>query len=415
AKVLGVSECSDLALIDIDGEGFSYMDWYADPVAVGLDVYVAGFPLGEPEYTLTKGIISKERASGETDWASIDSVIMHDATVNPGNSGGPLLTTDGKVVGINYRSRSAQDQYFAIGKEIALPIVEKLKGGQDVDTIGVNGVAVRSEDGSISGIWVSSVSSGSPADKTGLDGGDIVLNLEGQPLATDGTMADYCDIIRTHNPEDTLSMEVLRFATYEVLEGQLNGDALTQSYSFGDTAGTDTGGSEATGDASTDGYVVVYDDTGAIGVEVPASWNQVNGAIWEADWNNWHFKAANVIASTDIDGFFDYWNVAGVNFAASKDWGNIGGYVQLLDAAGDTWYVDSCDKEGRYDYDDGYYEGAYDLWECGSEAVVAVISARPINDPLAFLTMVQVQMVTDADVEAFEYILDTFDVVGRLP
>ena len=59
AKVLGVSECSDLAVIDLDGEGFSYLDWYESPIGVGLEVYAAGFPLGEPQFTLTKGIVSK--------------------------------------------------------------------------------------------------------------------------------------------------------------------------------------------------------------------------------------------------------------------------------------------------------------------------------------------------------------------
>ena len=102
ARILGVSECSDLAVIDIEGDGFPYLDWYDQPIKVGLDVYTAGFPLGDPEYTLTKGIVSKESADGETNWASVDSVIMHDATINPGNSGGPLVDQDGKVVGINY-------------------------------------------------------------------------------------------------------------------------------------------------------------------------------------------------------------------------------------------------------------------------------------------------------------------------
>ncbi len=86
---MGVSECSDLAVIDIEGDGYPYLEWFDGQVAPGLDVYAAGFPLGDPEFTLTRGIISKERADGETDWASVDWVVEHDATINPGNSGGP--------------------------------------------------------------------------------------------------------------------------------------------------------------------------------------------------------------------------------------------------------------------------------------------------------------------------------------
>ena len=104
AQILAVSECSDLALIDIDGDGFPYLEWYPDSITVGLEVYAAGFPLGDPEFTLTKGIVSKEQADGESSWSSVNQVIEHDATINPGNSGGPLVTSDGQIVGVNYAS-----------------------------------------------------------------------------------------------------------------------------------------------------------------------------------------------------------------------------------------------------------------------------------------------------------------------
>ncbi|MBU1661009.1 MAG: trypsin-like peptidase domain-containing protein, partial [Chloroflexi bacterium] len=413
ARILGVSECSDLAVIDIEGDGFPYLEWHSGSINVGLDVYTAGFPLGDPEYTLTKGIVSKEKAGGETNWASIDSVIEHDATINPGNSGGPLVDTDGKVVGINYASYKAANQYFAISRDVAIPIIEKLKAGQDIDSLGVNGVAVVSDDGTLSGIWVSSVKSGSPVDKTGLTGGDIITALEGLNLATDGTMADYCDIIRTHGPQATLAIEVLRYDTEEVLEGQINGQALAQSYSFADTleeqVDTTTDGGEAYSD-----YVTIYDDTGAITIDVPAAWGEVNGSLWEADWDSVHFVAADIQAAPDLDAFGSYYAASGVDFAASKDWGQIGGYVQLLDGTR-HWYEDNCDLDGRYDYEDEFYEGKYDMWTCGVDATVIVLSTRPISDPGAYLTLVQVQLVTDADIDALGQIMKTFYVVGNLP
>ena len=232
AKILGVSECSDLAVIDIEGEGFPYLEWYEGDISVGMDVYAVGFPLGEPEYTMTSGVVSKASASGETAWASVDGVIGHDATINPGNSGGPLVTKDGQVVGVNYSSRPDYDQYFAISAEKAIPITKQLGAGEDVDSIGVNGQAVVAKDGSLSGVWVSSVVSGSPADKAGLQGGDVITNMEGVPLAQDGTLSDYCDILRSHSATDALSVNVLRFDTQEGLDGQINGEPLTQAFSF---------------------------------------------------------------------------------------------------------------------------------------------------------------------------------------
>lgn len=247
ARVLGLSECSDLAVIDIDGDDFPSLGWYDGTAKTGLEVYAAGYPLGEPQFNLTKGIISKENADGETSWASVDHVLGHDATINPGNSGGPLVDANGAVVGINYSTLASANQYFAIGSDIARPIIDKMRDGNDVDSIGVNGSAVVSEDGSISGVWVSSVKSGTPADKSGIQPGDIIYQLEGLVLATDGTMKDYCDVIRSHGPSDTLTMSVIRYGTGELLEGQLNGRELAVSGNFDTSGGNSSsgGGGEA--------------------------------------------------------------------------------------------------------------------------------------------------------------------------
>lgn len=248
ARVLGVSECSDLAVIDIEGDGYPYLDWYNGPITVGKEIYVAGFPLGDPEYSLTKGIISKAKADGETSWASVDSVISYDATTNPGNSGGPVLTEDAQVVGIHYAGNGDTRQAFGISETIAKTVVDKLKNGENLDWIGVNGSAVANEDGSLTGIWVSSVQSGSPADKAGLKGGDIITKVENLVMATDGTMADYCDILRSHKSSDTLNLEVLRFGTGELLEGQLNGRdlAVTAVLDNGSSAASDNGNANDT-------------------------------------------------------------------------------------------------------------------------------------------------------------------------
>ena len=226
ARVLGVSECSDLAVIDIDGDDFPYLDWYDAPLNVGMDVYAAGFPVyGNTEYTLTRGIITKEQADGEMPWASVEHVLEIDAKILGGNSGGPLVTADGQVVAVNFAGIEAYDQSFSIASDVAIPIIEHLRGGQDLNSIGVNGEAVAYGDG-FSGIWVSSVASGSPADLAGLQPGDIITFMEGVALATDGTFADYCDVLRSHSADDTLTVLVYRYLTGETLSGQFNGDPL---------------------------------------------------------------------------------------------------------------------------------------------------------------------------------------------
>ena len=146
-------------------------------------------------------------------------MIEHDARIRPGNSGGPLVDKDGKVVGINYAGNDQYDLNYAIRGQDAESVIDQAEGRDDFESIGINGQAVVSEDSTLSGIWVSSVKSGSPADKTGVKGGDIITQMEGLILATDGTMTDYCGILRTRNATDTLSIEVLRFDTRNIWPG----------------------------------------------------------------------------------------------------------------------------------------------------------------------------------------------------
>ena len=409
AKVVGVSECSDLALIDLEGDDFPYLDWHEGPINVGLEVYAAGFPLGEPQFTLTRGIVSKEETGGETYWASVDYVIEHDATINPGNSGGPLLDEDGQVVGVNYSGRET-DQYFAIGRDLAIKVVDDLDEGQDVESVGINGEAFVNED--FSGIWVYSVESGSPADMAGIEGGDIITMVENLILASDGTMSDYCDVLRSHDSDDTLDIEVLRYATGEVLTGQLNGRELETATTFIDTIEEDI--SETVEDTGTySGYVTVVDDYSAIQMEIPSEWIDINGGYWE---DGGDIIGSTITAAADLDSYFNTWSESGVFFGASDDLANLGGYVNLLDIRRDA-FKDDCKYDDRYDYEDVVYRGKYDLFEnCGDSGnVYIVLTAVPKDDSQAFLILVEMQITKESDFDALDQILATFDVVGSLP
>lgn len=404
ARILGVSECSDLAVIDIEGDGYPFLTWYEGRVRPGLDVYAAGFPLGEPEFTLTRGIVSKERASGETSWASVDAVIEHDATINPGNSGGPLVTADGQVVGINYRGRAESNQYYAIGLAIAQPIIERLRNGEDVESIGINPEAVVFESG-LTGIWAASVTSGSPADKAGIKAGDILVNLEGLDLAADGTMADYCDILRTHGTDATLNVRVVRFATQEVWEGQLNGRPLAQVFSFAEEGRGEVQANTPQQPGYRE-YMRIEDDSGALTMEVPVEWSEVDGSPWTDE-------AGNVVGAQLVarppgaeDGPFVY-------FAAARMDPTQFDPDALLD---ETDFSDLCQiYEGRDDYKDPAYTGRYDQYsECGpANGVLFVVVAAP--EDASFLTLTIVMALTEADLIAADRIFNTFEVVGELP
>lgn len=400
AKVLGVSECSDLAVIDVDVDDVPFLAWYDGEIDTGLDIYAAGYPLGDPEYTLQEGIVSKADADGETQWASIDRVLEHTAASLPGNSGGPIITGDGQVVGVHYASNSA-GQRFAIAGDLARPIVEQLRAGENVDSIGINGEALLGDG--FSGIWVASVESGSPADAAGVEPGDLLTRMEGLLLATDGTMADYCDILRSNDPSDVLGIEVYRPGTDEVLKGQLNGDPLEVVTSLATEIDTEDDSSPEPGYAE---YVTITDDSGLIQVSVPAEWADVNGTPWLIEGSE---VGPAVSASSDLAGFFETWGVPGVFVGASALLGiTPDEYLDGVD------YSSACTYEGRQPYDDGLYVGSYDWYSgCGdSGADFIVVAAQPADG--SFLVVVNVQALTEADLVAADEVFATFQVVGDL-
>jgi len=428
ARVLAASECMDLAVIQIEGGPFSvYLEWFTGPVNVGMDVYAAGYPgVGDHwQYTLTKGIISKTHEAGDMSWASLEHVYMHDARIRGGNSGGPLLTPDGKVVGVNYAGENVKDINLAIPAELAQPVVAQLRQGKPYRWLGINGQALVTEDGSFSGIWVSSVASGSPADRLGLQPADILAEIENITVAHNGTMKAYCDILASHSPQDAIKVKVLRLQSREILTGTLNtGQPLVVESTLdnGNTNDNTTGNGDGNATAGND-YVVVTDDTQAIGAKVPAAWaNQVDGTVWRTTWtksggSTYDVTAASVAAAPDIAAFNNL-NGPGVWIVASRDFGRIGGYAQLLDGTQD-WFT-SCSPSDNGDYNDQVYEGAYQLWErCGDTGQISsvVVAARPKQNPTAFLVLVVVN-VDPASGNASEIlgtILDSFDVIGALP
>ncbi len=411
ARVLGVSECSDLAVIDIEDDNLPYLAWHAKQATVGLKVYALGFPLGDPEFTMTDGIISKAKADGETSWASIGHVLEHTATINPGNSGGPLVDEKGQVVGINYAGNADTKQYFAIAGADAQSVIDELRAGNDVDSLGINGEAVNNGK-DIAGIWVSSVASGSPADKVGLKAGDIIVSMEGVTLANQGTMTEYCDILRSHQPDDALSIQVLRLDKKVVLEGQINGRELAQSVSVADEVNKDEG-TTASNQASGSGASADYEDYASIAtkdqklsVDVPQEWADIK----EGDWKiGEKVVGTQLAAAPDLKAFYDSWSTPGVLISYSE---SLGSTKEPKDLLSDIDYSDACKTKGEQtDLPDGYFVGAYQTWrDCGDTKTQAVLVALTPAETHDYVVLVEVYAVTESDLKALDHVIDSFHV-----
>ncbi|MGD9795452.1 MAG: S1C family serine protease [Acidimicrobiia bacterium] len=409
AKVLGVSECNDLAVIKLSDPGtYPFLSWSDEAVEPPMEVFTAGFPLGDPEFSMTKGVVSKAKADGQTSWASVRHVIEHDANIQPGNSGGPLVDPNGQVVGVNYAGGdpgTGTAQFFAIARDLAETVVESLKTGND-ETIGVNGKAITSEDGSTVGVWVGGVAAGSPAAKAGVLPGDIITELNGVQMSVP-TMEKYCDVLRTANEGTAISIQVLRYDTGEVWVGEINGAKMEARYSFAEELDSelpaDSGGSTGTSDYT---YEDVIDQTGTITVQVPAEWSDRD--VSPQDIGLASGPAPTIEAAPNLSKFLASSTEPGVLFIGVPSGARNVDADAVLDALAPTAEQD-CVDQGRDDYGDAAFTGRQNVYICSNTSVVVLLVAKPVDRP-DVAVVVGVQAITDADLAALDNILYTFNI-----
>ena len=240
AKVIATSECSDLALLKIDVQESIYFEWAIEKPSVGTEIYAAGYPLSDREFTLLDGIITKKDADGEMPWASVESIFEHNAEIKPGNSGGPLLGKDEyKVYGVNFAldrdDKGIGAEELAINVDTAKNIINSMLDGSHMSGFGINGQQIMGY-----GLFLESVDLGSPLDIAGLKGGDIITKLAGINLVDKSTLKTYCDILSTQTNSGKVLIEYLRIDDGKSYSTILNTDSLDSSVQASDTTTTTT-------------------------------------------------------------------------------------------------------------------------------------------------------------------------------
>ena len=212
AKLVGTDQSTDIAVIKVDVAASQLTPLElgnSATVQVGQDVAAIGSPFGLPG-TLTAGIISAvNRTITAPNNYSISGAIQTDAAINHGNSGGPLLDTSGKVIGVNAQIDSDSGGNDGVG--FAIPI----NAAKSVATTLIAGgkvqhayLGIRVGDAQTgNGAQVSSVVSGSPADKAGVQAGDVITAVDGDSIAT---ADDLTATTSAHKPGDKVTLTVTR-------------------------------------------------------------------------------------------------------------------------------------------------------------------------------------------------------------
>ncbi|MBV6421850.1 MAG: putative serine protease HtrA [Ignavibacteriaceae bacterium] len=228
AKLIGSDSASDICLLKIDGDDLPYVTLgNSDDIIIGEWVIALGNPFGLFELndkpTVTVGVVS---ASG----MNLDAInnryylnmIQTDASINGGNSGGPLVNSEGKVIGMNTLIFTAGGNTGSIGLGFAIPInkvkriVEELKKNGSIDRNFEIGMRIQTIDEgiaqyyhlkSIKGVIVTKVYPNTPAEKGGIEVGDIILEVEGYKINNENTIFS---VFHEFRAGQTVTLKIIR-------------------------------------------------------------------------------------------------------------------------------------------------------------------------------------------------------------
>lgn len=220
ATLVGSDPYQDVAVLQLDLSGgkkvpgtVSFGD--SSTMKVGDTVIAIGTPYGEYNNTVTAGIINAiDRSLDTGNGYSLPNLIQHDAEIYPGNSGGPLLNTNGEVIGMNVAKAvdptmsSGSDTTnidFAIESNAVKSIVDQIiKTG----TVARPYLGIRTQVTRAGETIVASVESGGPADKAGLQANDVITEIDGHAIDANHSLINA--LIFGHQPGDTVTLTVDR-------------------------------------------------------------------------------------------------------------------------------------------------------------------------------------------------------------
>jgi len=241
AKIIAKDKTLDVAVLKIDGKGFSYLTFAdSDTIKLGQTAIAIGNALAEFQNSISMGIVSGLSRSitasdGSGSSERLDGVIQTDAAINPGNSGGPLLDIKGNVIGVNVAiENEANSVGFALPSNVVKEVADSvIKTGSIVKPyLGVRYTQITDDVKNKNNLSVdygvlvargtaageAAVLPGTPSDKAGIVENDIILEIDGVKIDQDKSLAS---IIRQKKVGQTITLKVIHDGETKEIKVQL--------------------------------------------------------------------------------------------------------------------------------------------------------------------------------------------------
>ena len=230
ARLIGTDPATDISVIKIEGKDMPVLPMgNSNNILVGESVIVIGNPFGL-SHTVTFGIVSAKGRTG-MGIAEYEDFIQTDAAINPGNSGGPLVDLEGKIVGVNTAIFSNSGGYQGIGFAVPINMARRVMN-ELIETGQVSrgwlGVGIQNMTPELAkafgldksrGSLVTGVMPGTPAEKAGLQKGDVILRLNGESIENSSVLRNAVADARA---DATVELELVRNKVVMMLSVQLD-------------------------------------------------------------------------------------------------------------------------------------------------------------------------------------------------
>ncbi len=234
AQIIGRSACDNLAVLQLLGSDFPAINIDVSD-ALEETVQIIGYPLDEPEQNIEETSVVEQEPSSTlipAGFSAVTGTLELDTALDTGYSGAPILTTDGRFVGLVTYPGNGDSPATALPLQTIRPIIGQLEQGNNLNWVGLNAGMITAEEAeeigieSTAGLFVYAVDFRGPAGAADIRNGDIITEIAGADLTSEDGFTNYCAALRDYSEGDPLDITVVRAGERYV--GQINGDPLTE-------------------------------------------------------------------------------------------------------------------------------------------------------------------------------------------